>query len=360
MKRGTWWSCALLLGATLPYAACSDDDDTGGPSAVASGGASGGSGATASGGRGVTPGGASPNAGSGGKAPSTGGRATSGGSGNGSGVGGAGGAGAGGRASGGTAGSEASGGSSGGADAEAGATGEAGSSSGGTASAGAAGASPNAGAAGDASFESSVERTWNFDSDSEGWSGAFSDYPEGQEDFYELDFAHAALPEELGKGGALRLNGDNHSDDLFMYLTHRLEGLKPSASYTLEVEVDIATNAPSDCGGIGGSPGPSVHFKIGAAAREPESSLDDQGILRLNLDKGNQASDGAELKRVGDVGNTLVCPDPLYQKKTLALSGFVTSTAADGSLWLVVGTDSGFEGQTTLYYDRISVSLTLR
>ncbi|MDQ2647513.1 MAG: hypothetical protein M3020_27175, partial [Myxococcota bacterium] len=220
-----------------------------------------------------------------------------------------------------------------------------------------AGASANAGAAGDASSDGNLERTWSFDSDAEGWSGEFSDYPEGEEDFYELDFAQAALPAELGEGGGLRLGGDNHSDDLFMYLTHRLEGLKPSASYTLDVAVDIGTNAPADCGGIGGSPGPSVHFKIGASARKPASTLDDQGILRLNLDKGNQATDGADLKRVGDIGNTLVCPDPLYQRKTLTLTGFAVTTAADGSLWLVVGTDSGFEGKTLLYYDRISVSL---
>jgi hypothetical protein len=339
-----------VLAAVLPFAACSNEDDGNEPDAVPSGGTSGASGAPASGGKVATTGGVPAGAGSGGKAPSTGGRASGGSSGNAPGTGGAG---RGGSAGGGAAGAEATGGASGGV------AGDPGAPSGGTANAGEAGKSSSAGAAGESSFEGSVERTWNFDSDSEGWSGQFSDYPEGEEDFYELDFAQAALPAELGDGGGLRLAGDNHSDDLFMYLSYRLDGLKPSASYTLDVAVDIGTNAPSDCGGIGGSPGPSVHFKIGASAREPESSVDGQGILRLNLDKGNQATDGADLKRVGDVGNTLVCPDPLYQRKTLELSDFAVATAADGSLWLVVGTDSGFEGETILYYDKISATLTL-
>jgi hypothetical protein len=339
-----------VLAAVLPFAACSNEDDGNEPDAVPSGGTSGASGAPASGGKVATTGGVPAGAGSGGKAPSSGGRASGGSSGNATGTGGSG---RGGSASGGAAGGEASGGASGGV------AGDPGAPSGGTANAGEAGTSSSAGAAGDSSFEGSVERTWNFDSDSEGWSGQFSDYPEGEEDFYELDFAQAALPAELGDGGGLRLGGDNHSDDLFMYLSYRLDGLKPSASYTLDVEVDIGTNAPTDCGGIGGSPGPSVHFKIGASAREPESSADSQGILRLNLDKGNQATDGADLKRVGDVGNTLVCPDPLYQRKTLELSDFAVTTAADGSLWLLVGTDSGFEGETILYYDKISATLTL-
>jgi hypothetical protein len=349
MKRGTWWPCALAV--LLPFAACSKEDDGNDPSPAPSGGTSGASGAPSTGGKLATTGGVPAGAGSGGKAPSSGGRASGGSSGNATGTGGSG---RGGSASGGAAGGEASGGASGGV------AGDPGAPSGGTANAGEAGTSSSAGAAGDSSFEGSVERTWNFDSDSEGWSGEFSDYPEGEEDFYELDFAQAALPAELGDGGGLRLGGDNHSDDLFMYLSHRLDGLKPSASYALDVEVDIGTNAPSDCGGIGGSPGPSVHFKIGASAREPESSVDSQGILRLNLDKGNQSTDGADLKRVGDIGNTLVCPDPLYQRKTLELSDFAVTAAADGSLWLVVGTDSGFEGETILYYDRISVTLTLR
>jgi hypothetical protein len=351
MKRGTWWSC--VLAAVLPFAACSKEDGGNEPDAAPSGGTSGASGAPASGGKVATTGGVPASSGGGGKAPSTGGRSSGGSSGNAPGTGGAG---RGGSASGGAAGAEATGGASGGV------AGEPGAPSGGTANAGAtgeAGKSSSAGAAGESSFEGSVERTWNFDSDSEGWSGQFSDYPEGEEDFYELDFAQAALPAELGDGGGLRLGGDNHSDDLFMYLSYRLDGLKPSASYTLDVEVDIGTNAPTDCGGIGGSPGPSVHFKIGASAREPESSADSQGILRLNLDKGNQATDGADLKRVGDVGNTLVCPDPLYQRKTLELSDFAVTTAADGSLWLLVGTDSGFEGETILYYDKISATLTL-
>jgi hypothetical protein len=77
----------------------------------------------------------------------------------------------------------------------------------------------------------------------------------------------------------------------------------------------------------------------------------------LNLDKGNQSVGGTDMKVVGDIGNTRPCPDATYQPKTLTLSGFSVPTAANGSLWLIVGTDSGFEGITTLYYDSIAVAL---
>ena len=37
---------------------------------------------------------------------------------------------------------------------------------------------------------------------------------------------------------------------------------------------------------------------------------------------------------------------------------FEVTTDADGALWLIVGTDSGFEGLTTLYYGQIAVVLS--
>jgi len=197
-----------------------------------------------------------------------------------------------------------------------------------------------------------------FTSGMDGWLSGFSDYPQGEETFYELQCQQAPMPAGLAPGGGVLMQGNNHSDDLFMYLTREVKGLLPATNYLLELRADIGTNAPSDCGGIGGSPGKSVHFKIGASATKPASTTDGQGILRLNLDKGQQSVGGADLKLVGDLGNTLHCPDSTYQAKTLSLSAFSVRSAADGSLWLVVGTDSGFEGTTSLYYDKITVSLT--
>jgi hypothetical protein len=196
-----------------------------------------------------------------------------------------------------------------------------------------------------------------FASGMDGWVSGFSDYPQGEETFYELQCQQAPLPAGLAAGGGVLVRGNNHSDDLFMYLAREIKGLLPTTNYRLDLRVEIGTNAPSDCGGIGGSPGTSVHFKIGASPTKPASTVDAQGIWRFNLDKGQQSMGGADLKVVGDLGNTLHCPDSTYQAKALSLSGFPVRSAADGSLWLVVGTDSGFEGVTALYYDKITVTL---
>jgi len=211
---------------------------------------------------------------------------------------------------------------------------------------------PGGAGAGNGSFVS------DFTSAMDGWACGFSDYPPGAETFYELKCQQAPLPTELGSGGGVLMQGNNHSDDLFMYLTRKVQGLSPSTKYVLSAQVDIGTNAPGDCGGIGGAPGPSVFVKIGASATKPAATVDNQGHLRLNLDQGAQSNSGADMKVVGNLSNTFHCPNDTFQAKALVLSGFSVQSAADGSVWIIVGTDSGFEGITTLYYDKIAVTLT--
>jgi hypothetical protein len=63
------------------------------------------------------------------------------------------------------------------------------------------------------------------------------------------------------------------------------------------------------------------------------------------------------MQLTGDIANTKLCPDETYQLKTLTLTGFSVTSDASGRLWIVLGTDSGFEGTTALYYDRITVTL---
>jgi len=110
--------------------------------------------------------------------------------------------------------------------------------------------------------------------------------------------------------------------------------------------------------GGGGPPGAGVVFKIGAVAVQPATTADALGWLRMNFDKDSLGlAGGADMLTVGDIGNTLPCPSPGYQPKTLTRNGFSTTTSADGSLWLILGTDSGFEGTTTLYYDSIVATL---
>ena len=82
----------------------------------------------------------------------------------------------------------------------------------------------------------------SFEVDAEGWVVGFADLPADYDPaIYELDSGHRALPDGL-EGAGIYVQGHNRSDDLFMYLKRRVEGLVPMASYEVAVTVELATN----------------------------------------------------------------------------------------------------------------------
>lgn len=205
---------------------------------------------------------------------------------------------------------------------------------------------------------------FDFNESITGWQTGFADYPAGQETFYELGSSHANLPAALNPNyKGLKVTGNNHSDDLFMFITKQVDGLEPNTRYSFRFKVNFGTNAQNNCVGIGGSPGNSVWIKVGATKNEPKAVNDGTGFLLLNLDKGNQATGGSDAIVAGDFANAQECETTSaapYLKKTLLTEKGSYNTVSDekGSVWLLLSTDSGFEGTTTIYFMDLEVAAT--
>ncbi len=200
--------------------------------------------------------------------------------------------------------------------------------------------------------------SFTFEDGAEGWTAGFADYPvDFDPSIYELDSGHRPLPDGL-EGHGLYIQGHNRSDDLFMFFKRQVGGLRPGAEYSAVLSLDLATNVAEGLVGIGGSPGESVFVKAGASV-EPVTPEDESGYFRMNIDKGNQSNGGESMVVVGHVAHPAVTGVE-YRLKSLDNSGRPVSVTADGEgrLWLIVGTDSGFEGLSALYYARISCTLT--
>jgi len=92
---------------------------------------------------------------------------------------------------------------------------------------------------------------------------------------------------------------------------------------------------------------------------EPVVVEDDGCHLRMNIDKGNQTTDGEAMIRLGSVAHPEVTGEE-YRIKTLDNLERPLQVVSDseGRIWLIVGTDSGFEGPTALYYARIAYAFT--
>jgi len=202
-----------------------------------------------------------------------------------------------------------------------------------------------------------------FNQDSADWSAGFADYPAGQEDFFELSAGEETLPAALNtshKGFAL--SGNNHSDDLFMFIASQQSGLEPNTRYALQFKVVFGTNAQKNCVGTGGAPGESVWIKVGASQVQPVAIDDGAGNLLMNIDKGQQETSGSDAITLGNFANNIECgsSDTDYHYKTLVSSpgSFTVISDAEGKLWMLLGTDSGFESTTKIYFIRLEAVAT--
>ncbi len=203
--------------------------------------------------------------------------------------------------------------------------------------------------------------TYTFATDAQGWTAGFADYSPQTSDM-RLEARIAPLPAGTATGNGYFLQGMNRSDDLFMLLKRRVgptDGIVAGKRYAVRTSVTFWTNSSADCFGIGGSPGGSVYLKGGAANREPLPVLDSLNHYRMNIDKGEQAAGGANATVHGTIDNGLTCGDGRWVRVTKTSATPVEVQAdANGQLWLLAGTDSGYEGLTQLYYSGITATLT--
>ncbi len=202
---------------------------------------------------------------------------------------------------------------------------------------------------------------FDFSADRAGWDALASDYLVGQETRIAFEHRVTALPPPLGAGNAYLLSSLNESDDVWMFIHRRVDGLVPNHSYRFDASFTIATNGGHQCNGIGGAPGESVTVKAGIIGLAPETRIERGNYVAVNFDKGVQTVGSAGVRVVGDFSSSSPeCTDTPYELKMLAtpVGGAVASADASGSLWIVIGTDSGFEGRTAIYYLSGSAELT--
>lgn len=207
-----------------------------------------------------------------------------------------------------------------------------------------------------------LEVTFHFSNGPEGWQGYFAELPaDYEQDVYELRFSHAPVPIPGRQDKGLLLQGHNRSDDLFMFIARKFgkeDGLKRRTTYTVRLSFDLATNVAPGLIGIGGSPGGSVYVKAGVVTSDPAPAVGGDGYYRVSFDKGNQAGGGNALVVLGNIEKT-GSQDDSYEYKSFQHECEVT-TGDRAEAWVVIGTDSGFEGLTQLYYTNIRVTFLPR
>lgn len=206
----------------------------------------------------------------------------------------------------------------------------------------------------DSSAIAIFSENFDFAADQHGWQHGFSEFPPKDSLAYELKYAYGA---ELNGTNSIMLSGNNRSTNLFMYLKRKLEGLTPNTTYTLTFNVSLFSTGETS---LTGTPAASekVYLKVGATGIEPKSVIDKTQYV-MNIDKGMQEESGDDMVTIGNVST----PSGTYGQitrtnSTNADAPFQVKSNSRGEIWLIVGSDSGATGVTTLYYSKISVTLS--
>ncbi len=239
----------------------------------------------------------------------------------------------------------------------------------------------NAGDENDSIYREVIKR-FDFNRGFQGWTTGFADYLAGPVSFpdnreapeaWEFKSRLSKLPSEISPDGqGIFMSGINRSDDLFMYLMRELsaaDGLETSQNYQVEFQVVMYSNAPRNAVGVGGSPGESVHVDAGAYSERPVVDFAHQNagsnVKYVRLIVGERpivdpSTNGIEL---GNISNDLDADDLAIDERPyrkIVRSGTTQmKTKEDGSPmgWLVIGTNSGFEGRTSIFYGSVRVTL---
>ncbi len=201
------------------------------------------------------------------------------------------------------------------------------------------------------------EYSYNFISGTQGWDSLFSDYPKGEESFYELEFAYSHLPEPLDTTiKAIKISGNNHSDDLLSFITAKIPQLIPNAVYEVTFDITLASNVATNSAGIGGSP--DLALGVGGLGYEPANTLDGNNWYRTNFISLLQSRESNNvMQMIGTIGVQDTTTAYTLINRNNTDNPIKLKTNELGELWLMIGTDSGFEGITTLYFKSITIRL---
>ncbi|HEY5823847.1 MAG TPA: hypothetical protein VIT44_05775 [Cyclobacteriaceae bacterium] len=202
------------------------------------------------------------------------------------------------------------------------------------------------------------EYTFDFSNGTQEWKSFFSDYPVGAEIFYKLEFTHTGLPVPLDVNSkAIKVSGSNGSGSLLSMTYRKFDHLRSNTDYSITFDIELASDIPSNAIGAGSSP--NLCLGAGGVAYEPTSQVDEQDQYQPRFESTLQSGLSNEvfkvLGRIGVSDDDVNVPFTLINRNNLS-DPIVLRSNDKGELWLLIGVDSGFEGQTTLYYKNIKVN----
>ena len=193
----------------------------------------------------------------------------------------------------------------------------------------------------------------NFEKNDDGWESGFSDYPYGEENWYELLSERTNLPYPLDFNQiGLKQSAKNINSDLFMFVFKKFTGFVPFRTYEIEVRIELATNLDILTLQDEQSYGNNAFVKVGVINFEP-ATHNINLRYEVNFDKGTNQNSGTDLKILDNLTNGLFTPQFSLVKYSNT-QRFQTTADINGNLWVIAGVETAINNIIEVYYNKIA------
>jgi len=196
--------------------------------------------------------------------------------------------------------------------------------------------------------------SFDFNESSYDWSGGAADYSIKDTAATNFDLIYSTVPERIAPvQHSLKLSGTITGDYLTMFIKKQITGLRPETDYTLAFDIELVCDADSTAG-------QTIILKSGATANEPHTIKRDQRY-RLNIDNGTYAENGVDMIVVDTVRVNSATNEYGVVQSGDVPSKYVFIKAqsdADGSLWIIIATESSGVGRSIVYYTKVGITFS--
>lgn len=210
-------------------------------------------------------------------------------------------------------------------------------------------------------ISSSIINESAFTESQSGWQLNVVDYDTlTGRDSLKLNSQIASFPSPLPTSGkALMVRSNNYGPSLFTFLTKKITGLQPGQTYAFHLEADLITRYPKNDSAIFVvSPESTLFLKAAVTNNQPQVKLNGAKV-GLNLDKGTFGQPGNDFMLISE---SSFPTDTVYTIKQFKNTddSFILTPDSEGNVWVCIGTETAFKGQTQVYYDQIKINIQAR
>ncbi|WP_113674353.1 hypothetical protein [Vallitalea guaymasensis] len=198
-----------------------------------------------------------------------------------------------------------------------------------------------------------LEFNYDFQNGTDGWMGGLAGIDDDSlTSGFDINFAHAdySLDDNSNKG--IYLTSSTKNNNMFMYTTKKLtsrDGLSPLSNYEVDLRFDILP-AKNNNESI---PMDRLFIKAAVVNIQPSIEVIEKGNNNYLFVNPNteDASKKINLTTLGNASTLRSDGVKTFQES------FNTTTNSNGEMWVIIGVDSDYKGNGSLFLDNIKISI---